>query len=133
MDAKLIPKLKDPNMEVLDLALATCANGGFFVLTPYVQCLRAQDYIFAQNCGHMPRVGSRPMYNVDLSVAVAGLLDTLELPATTTFAQLDELDPRVFCAHCKPMLNSELHIRGRMAYGWRSAVRTIPSPNSVHF
>ncbi|KAL1689828.1 hypothetical protein GGG16DRAFT_114695 [Schizophyllum commune] len=121
MDAKLIPKLKDLNTEVLDLALATCANGGFFVLTPYVQCLRAQDYIFAQNCGHMPRVGSRPMYNVDLSVAVAGLLDTLELPATTTFAQLDELDPRVFCAHCKPMLNSELHIRGRMAYGWRSA------------
>ncbi|KAI5888484.1 uncharacterized protein SCHCODRAFT_02512888 [Schizophyllum commune H4-8] len=125
LEAKLIPKRNDPATEVLDLALATCANGGFFVLAPYEQCLRAQDYIFAQNCGHMPRVGSRPKYHVDLSVAVAGLLDTLELPASTTFAQLDELDPRFFCSLCKPMLNPELHIRGRMAYGWRSA--------AVHF
>ncbi|KAL1729007.1 hypothetical protein EV714DRAFT_237741 [Schizophyllum commune] len=85
---------------------------------PNEQCLGAMELLF--RCSQSGK-DFWPYYCKDLSRAVIALLDVLELsPATTTFTELDQLDPRFFCSHCPAQ-----ELGGtwtRLAFRWRSAV-----------
>ncbi|KAI5892297.1 uncharacterized protein SCHCODRAFT_02503613 [Schizophyllum commune H4-8] len=110
--------LKDAGVDVLDLAVATCKER-WHSSTPFSeQCLSAKEYLFRRSyC----MSDCNPEYCSDLSGVVVALLDAVNRsPATTTFAGLDQLDPRFFCSLCPPQ-----EIGGtwtRLSFKWRSAV-----------
>ncbi|KAL1701698.1 hypothetical protein EV121DRAFT_211613 [Schizophyllum commune] len=112
--------LEDINVGVgvLDLAMATCRERWRSSPPSSEQCLSAKEYLFRRSyCVE----DYAPEYSADLSRVVVALLDAVNLsPATTTFAELDQLDPRFFCSLCPP-----LEFDGkwtRLSFKWRSAV-----------
>lgn len=115
---------EDADASVLNLAMATFAvkthNGGEL----FEQCLRYHECVFYhRQCLHEPYYMHErySLYDKNASVVVKSLLDVLELPtATTTFAELDQRDPRLFCAHCPKQKVDGAWCRP--SFRWRSAV-----------
>ena len=102
-------------MPILSLAVATFWERWS---QPDAQCLGAMELLF--RCSQSGK-NFWPYYNKDLSRAVVALLDVLDLsPATTTFTELDQLDPRFFCSHCPAQEFGGTWTR--LAFRWRSAV-----------
>ncbi|KAL1717641.1 hypothetical protein EV715DRAFT_274147 [Schizophyllum commune] len=106
---------EEAGVPILSLAVATFWERWS---PPNEQCLGAMELMF--RCSQTGK-DFWPYYSKDLSRAVIALLDVLELsPATTTFTELDQLDPRFFCSHCPAQ-----ELGGtwtRLAFRWRSAV-----------
>ncbi|KAL1658531.1 hypothetical protein GGF50DRAFT_67045 [Schizophyllum commune] len=108
----------DAGVDVLNLAVTTCRERWRSSPPVSEQCLSAKEYLFKRS--HCPE-DYAPEYCADLSRVVVALLDAVNLsPETTTFAELDQLDPRFFCSLCPP-----LEFDGtwtRLSFKWRSAV-----------
>ena len=109
---------EDLGVPVLNLAVAICQKRWHPREAPFEQCLGAMELLFLSS---QSGADYWPEYRVDLSRAVVALLDLLELsPAATTFAELDQLDPRFLYSQC---LAQELGgMWTRLAFRWRSAV-----------
>ncbi|KAI4518814.1 hypothetical protein K525DRAFT_287963 [Schizophyllum commune Loenen D] len=84
----------------------------------FEQCLSAKEYLFRRTYCLEDHASE---YCADLSRVVVTLLDAVDLsPATTTIAEMDQLDPRFFCSLCPPQ-----ELDGtwtRLSFRWRSAV-----------
>ncbi|KAL1677145.1 hypothetical protein EV122DRAFT_291332 [Schizophyllum commune] len=106
---------EEAGVPILSLAVATFWERWS---QPDAQCLGAMELLF--RCSQSGK-NFWPYYNKDLSHAVVALLDMLDLsPATTTFTELDQLDPRFFCSHCPAQELGGMWTR--LAFRWRSAV-----------
>ncbi|KAL1687764.1 hypothetical protein GGG16DRAFT_61475 [Schizophyllum commune] len=108
----------DAGVDVLNLAVATCRERWRSSPPISEQCLSAKEFLFRRSyCVEDYALE----YCADLSRVVVALLDAVNLsPATTTFAELDQLDPRFFCSLCPPQ-----ELGGtwtRLSFKWRSAV-----------
>ncbi|KAL1742581.1 hypothetical protein HDZ31DRAFT_65851 [Schizophyllum fasciatum] len=128
-EAGILQMPADSAMPVLDLALATCQSNLFAPAHTYDRCFRATDFVFHHNYQRelQTQFSQSPVYIACMSTAMAALLEVSNLPAaTTTFADLDNLNPKVFCSNCEPLTAPMGHagqvLYMRAVYGWRDAV-----------